>query len=98
MVHLAIAAQRATAAYPPDAVMNLLVSEARTLRGIERDLVGSDPRLAALFSTFTLVMRDEELPSAARLATGLVRQLGDGCGPLARAGLSLAGARGCGLH
>ena len=56
--------------------MNLLVSEARTLRGIERDLVGSDPRLAALFSTFTLVMRDEELPSAERLATGPVRQLG----------------------
>jgi hypothetical protein len=55
--------------------MNLLVSETRTLRGIERDLVGSEPRLAALFSTFTLVMRDEELPSAERLATGPVRQL-----------------------
>jgi hypothetical protein len=64
-----------------------------TLRGIERDLAGSDPRLAALFSTFMLVMRDEELPSAERLASGPVRRLRDGCGPVARAGLSLAGAR-----
>lgn len=72
--------------------MNLPVSETRTLRGIERDLAGSDPRLAALFSAFTLVMRDEELPPAERLATGRVRRLRDACGPLARAGLSLAGA------
>jgi hypothetical protein len=73
--------------------MNLLVNETRTLRGIERDLAGSDPRLAALFSTFTLVMRDEELPSAEQLATGPGGRLRDGCGQLARAGLSLSGAR-----
>lgn len=56
--------------------MKLLVSETRSLRGIERDLVGSDPRLAALFSTFTSLTLDEKLPSAERLATGTVRQLG----------------------
>lgn len=93
MVRQAIAAQRTATCTQPDAVMHLLVSETRTLRGIERDLVGSDRRLAALFSAFTMVMRKEELPSAERLATGPVRQLRDGCGQLARAGLSLAGAR-----
>jgi hypothetical protein len=77
----------------PGAVMNLLRSETRALRGIERDLAGSDPRLAALFSTFTRVVRGEDLPSAERLATGRVRRLRDGCWPLARAGLSLARAR-----
>jgi hypothetical protein len=73
--------------------MTMLRKETRTLRELERDLAGSDPRLTAHFSTFTLVMRDEELPSAERLATVPVRQLRDGCEQLARAGLSLAGAR-----
>lgn len=56
--------------------MNLLVSESRALRGIERDLVGSDPRLATLFATFMLLTRDEELPSAERLTTGPVSRFG----------------------
>lgn len=55
--------------------MNLLVSQRRTLRGIERDLAGSDPRLATLFSTFTLLARDEELPDAERLEAGPGRML-----------------------
>lgn len=55
--------------------MNLLVSRRRTLRGIERDLAGSDPRLATLFSTFTLLTRDEELPPAERLKAGHERML-----------------------
>jgi len=74
-------------------MMNLLRNETRTLRGIERDLAGSDPLLAALFSAFTLVMRDEELPSAEQLPTGRGRQLRDGCGPVARAVQSLAAAQ-----
>jgi hypothetical protein len=55
--------------------MNLLVSQQRNLRGIERDLAGSDSGLATLFSTFTLLTRDEELPPAERLKAGPERML-----------------------
>ena len=49
--------------------MNLLATRRRTLRGIERELAGSEPRLVALFATFTLLTRDEELPVAERLSS-----------------------------
>ena len=55
--------------------MNLLVSQRRNLRGIERDLAGSDSGLATLFSTFTLLTRDEELSPAERLKAGPERML-----------------------
>jgi hypothetical protein len=42
--------------------MGLPVSQRRILERIENALLGSDPRLAALFSIFTRLNRDEEMP------------------------------------
>jgi hypothetical protein len=58
-----------------DAVMNEPVRQRRILRGIERDLSGSDPGLARLFSTFTLLTQGEEMPGAEKARTGPVRVL-----------------------
>jgi hypothetical protein len=53
--------------------MSMLVTSRRALRGIEKDLASSDPKLATFFSTFTLLTRDEELPGVERLKAGPVR-------------------------
>jgi hypothetical protein len=58
-----------------DAVMNVPVRRRRILRGIERDLSGSDPGLARLFSTFTLLTLGEEMPGAEKARAGPVRVL-----------------------
>ena len=42
--------------------MGLPASQRRILERIENALLGSDPRLAALFSIFTRLNRDEEMP------------------------------------
>jgi hypothetical protein len=42
--------------------MGLPASQRRILERIENALLGSDPRLAALFSIFTRLTRDEEMP------------------------------------
>jgi hypothetical protein len=42
--------------------MGLPASQRRILERIEGALLGSDPRLAALFSIFTRLNRDEEMP------------------------------------
>jgi hypothetical protein len=42
--------------------MGLPASQRRILERIEHALRGSDPRLAALFSIFTRLTRDEEMP------------------------------------
>ena len=44
--------------------MGLPVSQRRILERIEGALRGSDPRLAALFSIFSRLNRDEEMPRA----------------------------------
>jgi hypothetical protein len=44
--------------------MGLPASQRRILERIENALRGSDPRLAALFSIFTRLNRDEEMPRA----------------------------------
>jgi hypothetical protein len=53
--------------------MGLPARQRRILERIENALLGSDPRLAALFSIFTRLNRDEEMPRAeqvrARVAT-----------------------------
>jgi hypothetical protein len=46
-----------------DVAMKLRPGRQRVLRGIERDLAESDPRLAALFSSFTLLVQGEKMPS-----------------------------------
>jgi hypothetical protein len=43
--------------------MGLPVSQRRILERIENALRGSDPRLAALFSIFSRLNRDEEMPA-----------------------------------
>jgi hypothetical protein len=48
----------------------------RVLREMERDLAGSDPRLTALFSSFTLLVQDEEMPVAERIVAWPLRMLG----------------------
>jgi len=48
----------------------------RVLREMERDLAGSDPRLTALFSSFTLLAQDEEMPLAERIVAWPLRILG----------------------
>ena len=58
-----------------DAVMNVPVRRRRILRGIERDLSGSDPGLARLFSIFTLLTQGEEMPGAEKVRAGPVRML-----------------------
>ena len=55
--------------------MNVPVRERRILRGIERDLSGSDPGLARLFSIFTLLTQGEEMPGAEKARAGPVRVL-----------------------
>jgi hypothetical protein len=57
------------------AVMNVPVRRRRILRGIERDLSGSDPGLAGLFSIFTLLTQGEEMPGAENARAGPVRVL-----------------------
>jgi hypothetical protein len=47
-----------------DVARKLRLGRQRVLRGIERDLAESDPRLAALFSSFTLLVQGEQMPSA----------------------------------
>jgi hypothetical protein len=56
-------------------MMNLLVSRWRILRGIERDLAGSDPLLTGLFTMFTWLTHGEEMPAAEKLRAGSVRKL-----------------------
>lgn len=51
-------------------MLNVLLSWRRAVRGIEKDLADSDPRLQALFSTFTLFTRDAQRPRAERLLSG----------------------------
>jgi hypothetical protein len=58
-----------------DAVMNVPVRQRRILRGIERDLSGSDPGLARRFTIFTLLTQGEEMPSAEKTRAGPVRVL-----------------------
>jgi len=55
--------------------MNVPVRGRRILRGIERDLSGSDPGLARLFSMFTLLTKGEEMPGAEKARAGPVRVL-----------------------
>lgn len=47
--------------------MKLRLPRRRVLRGIERDLATSDPRLAALFRTFTRLAQDEGMPRTEKL-------------------------------
>jgi hypothetical protein len=58
-----------------DAVMNVPVRRRRILRGIERDLSGSDPGLARLFSIFTLLTEGEEMPAGEKARAGPVHVL-----------------------
>jgi hypothetical protein len=58
-----------------DAVMNVPSRRRRILRAIERDLSGSDPGLARLFSIFTLLTQGEEMPSAEKVRAVSVRVL-----------------------
>lgn len=44
--------------------MNLSPSRRRALRGMEHDLAASDPQLVSLFSIFSSLERDEQLPGA----------------------------------
>jgi hypothetical protein len=53
--------------------MNLVVGRRRTLRGIERELADSDPRLARLLADFTRLTRDEDMPAADREVRGCDR-------------------------
>lgn len=55
--------------------MHLLTSQMRALRLIERDLADTDPQMAALFSTFTVRTRDQELPAREMIRAGPVRAL-----------------------
>jgi hypothetical protein len=58
---------------PSPAFADLLRSRPRALHVIETDLAKSDPQLAALFATFTLLTRDEEVPRTARHSTDRAR-------------------------
>lgn len=44
--------------------MNLPLGRGRALRGIERDLAGSDPELNSLFLSFTRRASGEKMPDA----------------------------------
>ena len=48
----------------------------RVLRAMEQDLAASDPRLMALFSSFTLLVQDEQMPWAERIVAWPQRMLG----------------------
>ena len=50
--------------------MGLPVSQRRNLDKIENSLRASDPRLAALFTIFTRLNRDEEMPRIEQLRAG----------------------------
>jgi hypothetical protein len=54
----------------------------RVLRKMERDLAASDPRLMALFSSFTLLAQDEEMPWAEKIVAWPLRILGRLRGPV----------------
>ena len=58
---------------PSTAFADMLRSRPRALHAIESELAESDPHLTALFATFTLLTRDEELPRTARLDAGGAR-------------------------
>ena len=47
----------------------------RTLREIERDLMGSDPQLASLFTMFASLTPEEKIPDAETLNPGPGRML-----------------------
>jgi hypothetical protein len=47
--------------------MKLPIRQRRTLRGIERDLTGSDPQLAILFMMFASLTPGENIPDAETL-------------------------------
>ena len=51
--------------------MGLPASQRRNLEKIEIDLRGSDPRLASLFTIFTRLNIDEEMPRVERLRSRL---------------------------
>jgi len=55
--------------------MNLFIGRRHILRGIETDLVGSDPWLAMQFAMFTEVTRDEEMPGTEKLKAGPIGRL-----------------------
>jgi hypothetical protein len=55
--------------------MNLRIRQRRTLRGIERDLTGSDPQLASLFTMFASLTPEEKIPDAETLNPGPGRML-----------------------
>ena len=57
--------------------MNLLASRRtwRILRGMETDLARFDPWLAELFTMFTRLTRDEQLPATEKLKAGPARML-----------------------
>ena len=60
------------------AVMNPLVTRwriLRVLRGIERGLADSDPRLVGLFAAFTRLTRGEDMPGGEKLGGGRNRML-----------------------
>jgi hypothetical protein len=59
-----------------DAAMKARPGRQRVLRGMERDLAKSDPRLTALFSSFTLLAQDEEMPWAEQIVAWPLRMLG----------------------
>ena len=65
-------------------MMTMLGRSQRTLRGIERGLAGSDPRLAGLFAMFTQLTRGDQLPGPEKLPAGpglLVARLRPATGP-----------------
>jgi hypothetical protein len=55
--------------------MNARLGRGRALRRIERDLANSDPRLDAIFLSFTVQTRGEKMPEAEKIRTGLRRWL-----------------------
>jgi len=52
---------------PTDAAVNLRLARWRALRQIERDLAGCDPRLAALFFSFTRLAGGKKMPRTERI-------------------------------
>jgi hypothetical protein len=48
----------------------------RALRGIERDLADSDPRLSMLFVSFAELAKGEEMPGMEKIRTRPLRLLG----------------------
>jgi hypothetical protein len=52
-----------------DVVMNPRLTRRRALRGIERDLAASDPRLDELFLLFTGLASGAKIPGAEKIRT-----------------------------